>query len=136
MFKRYSWYCILPAAKFDAELLRDLIHGLRAPEKRLPRKRFHFQLAAEAVSNSLGGFDHNAVSPFGLLNDLPIVICKRCVDMKNSYLYMGGGKVDVKLGISVSDFLRSTGAIVGTVSTLRKVILCTSSKHDTSSCPS
>ena len=96
---------------------------MRSPENRLPRKRFHFQLATEAVSSSLGGFDHNAVSPFGLLNNLPIVVCKRCVDVKYPYLYMGGGKVDVKLGISVSDFLRSTGAYVGTVSTLRKVIL-------------
>jgi prolyl-tRNA editing enzyme YbaK/EbsC (Cys-tRNA(Pro) deacylase) len=96
---------------------------LRPLEKRLPRKRFHFQLAAEAVSSRLGGFDHNAVSPFGLLTDLPIVVCKRCIDLKFPYLYMGGGKVDVKLGISVSDFLRSTGAIVGTISTQRKVLL-------------
>lgn len=95
------------------------MHGLRAPEFRLPRKRFHFQLASEDVSNSLGGFNHNAVSPFGLLTDLPIVICRRCLDVRPPYLFMGGGKVDVKLGISVSDFLRSTRALVGNVSVQR-----------------
>lgn len=106
-------------AKFDAELLRDLVHSLRAPDSRLPRKRFHFQLASQDVSNALGGFDHNAVSPFGLLTELPIVICSRCLDVRPPYVFMGGGKVDVKLGISVSDFLRSTNAIVGKVSVRR-----------------
>ena len=96
-----------------------MIYGLRAPDSRLPRKRFHFQLASENVSNALGGFDHNAVSPFGLLTELPIVICKRCLDVRPPYLFMGGGKVDVKLGISIGDFLRSTNAIVGEVSVRR-----------------
>ena len=106
-------------AKFDAELLRDIVHRMRKPEHRLPRKRFHFQLAPESISNSLGGFEHNAVSPFGLLTDLPIVICERCTNVKPAYLFMGAGRIDVKLGISVSDFLRSTQAIVGTVSVQR-----------------
>ena len=106
-------------AKFDAELLRDLIHSLRPPEKRLPRKKFHFQLADEHESNKLSGFNHNSVSPFGLLTSIPIVICTNCTTIKPSYLYMGGGEVDIKLGISVSDFLRSTKAIVGVVSSPR-----------------
>lgn len=107
------------AAKFDAELLRDLIHGLRAHENRLPRKRFHFQLADEKLSNILSGFNHNGVSPFGLLTPIPIIICSRCLAVKPPYLYMGGGEIDVKLGISVCDFLRSTGAIVGEISSRR-----------------
>lgn len=106
-------------AKFDAELLRDLVHRLRKPEHRLPRKRFHFQLAPEYISTSLGGFEHNAVSPFGLLSDLPIVICERCIHVKPPYLFMGAGRIDVKLGISIGDFLRSTEAIIGTVSAQR-----------------
>jgi prolyl-tRNA editing enzyme YbaK/EbsC (Cys-tRNA(Pro) deacylase) len=107
------------AAKFDAELLRDLIHGLRPAASRLPRKRFHFQLADEEVSNKLSGFSHNAVSPFGMVSDIPIVICRRCTEVQPAYLFMGGGEVDLKLGISVSDFLRATNAIVGELSTPR-----------------
>ena len=106
-------------AKLDTDLLVDLVHSLRPPEKRLPRKRFHFRLAPEAVSDALSGFIHNGVTPFGMLHDVPIVICKNCLDVQPAYLFMGGGKVDVKLGISAADFVRSTNAIVGKVSSLR-----------------
>lgn len=106
-------------AKFDAELLKDLIHSLRAPSDKLPRKRFHFQLAKEEDSARLTGYKHNAVSPFGLVEDIPIVICKNCVEMSTPYLYLGGGKVDVKVGLSVHDFVRSTKPIVGVISRAR-----------------
>lgn len=106
-------------AKLDTELLVDLIYSLRPPERRLPRKRFHFRLANEADNDRLSGFTHNAISPFGMLENIPIVICKNVVDVQPSYIFMGGGKVDLKLGISVADFLRSTNAKVGRVSNLR-----------------
>ena len=34
---------------------------------------------------------------------------------------MGGGEVDVKLGLPVSDFIRATGALVADVSEPRQV---------------
>ena len=106
-------------AKLDTELLVDLVYSLRPPETRLPRKRFHFRLAPEAVSDRLSGFIHNGVTPFGMLHDVPIVICRNCLDVQPAYLFMGGGKVDIKLGISAADFVRSTDAIVGKLSSLR-----------------
>lgn len=59
-------------------MLRDVIQALRKPDEgRLPRKRFHFQLAPEDVNARITGYAHNAVSPFGLMNSIPIVICSR-----------------------------------------------------------
>ena len=84
-------------AKLDTDLLVDLIHTLRPPTSRLPRKRFHFRLAPEHVSDTLSGFQHNGVSPFGMHQDIPIVICSHCLDVQPSYLFMGGGKVDIKV---------------------------------------
>lgn len=71
------------------------------------------------MSNRLTGFYHNGVSPYGLLTDIPVVLCNECLNISPSYIYMGGGKVDVKLGVSVKDFIRSTNAIVGKVSIQR-----------------
>lgn len=115
-YSRYYCVIIQYEAKFDAELLRNLIHKLRDPGDRLPRKRFHFVLADEEISHLLTGFNHNAVSPFGLLSKIPIVICSQCCQVNPSYIYLGGGDVHVKLGISIEDFKRSTNAIVGRVS--------------------
>ena len=54
-----------------------------------------------------------------MLENIPIVVCKNVVEVQPNYIYMGGGLVDVKLGISVQDFLMSTNAFVGTISNLR-----------------
>ena len=103
-------------ARFDSDLLRDLIHSLRPIDQRLAKRRFNFRMASEDKNNELTGYYHNAVSPFGLAYNLPIVICKRCVELDPSYLYLGGGEVDVKLGISVSDLIQGLKPIIGKIS--------------------
>jgi hypothetical protein len=51
------YYCVVVqyAARFDAELLRDVICNQRSGADKLSRKWFHFQLATEEVSDSLSG---------------------------------------------------------------------------------
>jgi prolyl-tRNA editing enzyme YbaK/EbsC (Cys-tRNA(Pro) deacylase) len=112
------YYCVIVqyAAKFDAEMLRDVIHELRKPEDRLSRKKFHFQLAPEEVNDKLTGFTHNAVTPFGMMSKIPIVLCKRCLDMEPKFMFFGGGKVNVKLGMSIADFRRALNPIVALIS--------------------
>lgn len=36
-------------------------------------------------------------------------------DIKPNYLWLGGGEVDLKLGISVQEFLKYTGAYVADI---------------------
>lgn len=109
----------LSTAKFDAEKLRTVIHELRQPSDRLPKKRFHFNLADENLSYLLTGFGHNAISPIGSLVSIPTIICCRCTELRSSYLFLGGGEVDLKLGIHVSDLIQATRAIVARISDAR-----------------
>jgi hypothetical protein len=45
-----------------------------------------------------------------------MVISSECMSVANpSILYLGGGKVDVKLAIPLQDLVRATGAIVGNI---------------------
>ena len=63
---------------------------------------------------------HNAVTPFGMLTpDIPVVLCTRCTEVNPRYIYLGGGQVDVKLGLPLADFIRATNPIIATVSHLR-----------------
>lgn len=103
------------AAKINVMSLRTLIHELRPAEERLPKKRFHFQLASDADNDRLSGYKHNAVTPFALRVPLPVVICKRCLTAEPPILYLGGGKTNVKLSIPVADLIAATDAIVGEV---------------------
>lgn len=108
-------YVTLCTAKINVMSLRTLIHELRKPEDRLSKKKFHFQLANDEDSFTLSGFGHNAISPIGLMQAIPVVICRRCLGIKNGIIYLGGGKVDVKLALPVADLIRGTNAIVGDI---------------------
>jgi len=110
------YYCVVVQyeAKIDLELVTKLIISLREPGKdRLNKKKFNFQLAPEDVSDKLTGFIHNGVSPFGMKTPLPIIVCERCVQVEPSVLWMGGGHPNLKLCLSISDFLKSTNAVHG-----------------------
>jgi hypothetical protein len=104
------------ASRFDAELLRDVIHVLRQPSNRINRSKFHFKLASEEDSYRISGFKHNAISPYGLLIDIPFVICSRILETAPDIFYMGGGRVDVKLAVPTKDFIRSKNPIIGRIS--------------------
>mmetsp|Transcript_8803 Transcript_8803/g.14999 ORF Transcript_8803/g.14999 Transcript_8803/m.14999 type:complete len:221 (+) Transcript_8803:60-722(+) len=116
------YYCIVIQYehKLDAEKLRDFVLALKPPGERLPRKRYHFHLAPEKVNDEMTGFFHNAVCPFGLSTPIPVLLCASCLQLSPPFLWMGGGEVNVKLGIPVSDFIRATGAFVADVSDPRQ----------------
>lgn len=109
-------HVIVNEEKLDSELLRDFVHSLREVSSRIPKKRLRFQLASEADSFRLSGYAHNAVTPFGMTERVPVIVCKRITQIPYNAIFLGGGDVNVKLGLSVSDLIRSTGAIVGEIS--------------------
>lgn len=112
------YYCIIVQyeARFDSDMLRDLIHSLRPVPERLAKRKLNFRLAKEEANARLSGFTHNAVSPFGLAAPLPVVLCRSITELKTPYVYLGGGEVDVKLGIPVPDLVRALDPIVGLIS--------------------
>eukprot|EP01039_Chlorochromonas_danica_P008150 gene8149-8992_t len=116
------YYCVIIqyVAKINITALRNLIHSLRLPASRLSKNSFNFQLAPDAKSYELSGFEHNALAPFGLKESrIPIVICSRCLALQPALLYLGGGHVDAKLLLPVNDLVTATNAIVGLVTDLR-----------------
>ena len=117
---RYYLLVVQYNAKFSADKLRLFVTGLRpaSDPTRLTRSRCNFQLAGDG--EELTGFFHNAVCPFGLLNKIPVVLSTACVQVSPRYLYMGGGAVNIKLGMTTADLLASTAAVVGDVSEPRE----------------
>ncbi len=54
-----------------------------------------------------------------LIGNVPIVLCNRVAAVSPSFIYLGGGEVDVKLGLSLEDFKRLCDPIIGSVSDAR-----------------
>ena len=100
------------------------------------KKKYHFQLASNEDSYRLTGYQHNAIAPLAFtyhrhdddeeeynknhnhvspIPTIPVIICKKCVNLYPLHIFLGGGKIDVKLSMSITDLIRVTHAIVGDV---------------------
>jgi len=76
-------------------------------------KCFHFRLAPEELAVNLTGFVNNAMTPFFTAegaSHLPIILSEAITDLKPAYLWMGGGRLSLKMGISVAEFTQFFGA--------------------------
>jgi len=81
-------------------------------EKKLSRKCFHFRHADESVAHELTGYGYNAITPFLMKTEIKVVLSKAITELKPRYFWMGGGEVDLKLGMSVEEFLQVCNPIV------------------------
>ena len=91
-------------------------------EKHVGRKFYKFRLAEEEDAYSMSGYKYNAITPFFMQdNSLKIIISDNIVrDLKPAYFWLGGGRVELKMGISVEEFMGYFGkdrVIVGNIST-------------------
>ncbi|KAH8938646.1 hypothetical protein BDL97_16G094500 [Sphagnum fallax] len=102
--KNSKYYVIVVqyTARLNAEKVRQFVHSLN--EGRIPKKRFNLRLAPEEESNRLTGFEHNAVTPIGMRTDIPVILSDAIVKLEPDYFWLGGGEVDLKLGIKTLDF--------------------------------
>ena len=48
---------------------------MKPAESQLSKKKFNFQLADEQTSFELSGFKHNAVTPIGMRQPVPVGVC-------------------------------------------------------------
>ena len=115
------YYCVVVqyVAKFNAEKLRKAVQDLRPEGSRIPKKHFHFRLAPEEASNRLTGFMHNAVTPFGMQTQIPVVLASAIDQVEPSFIWMGAGDVDLKVGMTTEHFKRALAPLVVDVSDSR-----------------
>ena len=71
---------------------------------RIGIKGFKFRLAEDKDMEELSGYRFNAVTPFFMTNEtLPVVIDGPIAELSPEYIWMGGGRVSLKLGVSIPD---------------------------------
>jgi prolyl-tRNA editing enzyme YbaK/EbsC (Cys-tRNA(Pro) deacylase) len=103
----------------DIRKLTNAIRSLKPVKERLDYSRFDFRVADTVDNDRLTGYSYNSVTPFGLLEKVPILLSDAVVPHK--FFWMGGGHVHLKLGMAVADFVQTTDAIVADISRPRNV---------------
>uniref|UniRef100_A0A0E0K389 YbaK/aminoacyl-tRNA synthetase-associated domain-containing protein n=1 Tax=Oryza punctata TaxID=4537 RepID=A0A0E0K389_ORYPU len=92
-------------ARLNADSIKNFIYALN--EKQIPKKRFNMRLAPEEESLKLTGFVHNAVTCIGMETDIPVIIDEAITKLDKDFFWLGGGEVDLKLGVRTSQFLNA-----------------------------
>ena len=94
-------------ARMNAEKIMKFMKDYQNSQspKKLSRKCFHFRLADEGVARELTGYGYNAITPFLMKTKVPVLLSKSVLELTPQYFWMGGGEVDLKLGMSVEEFI-------------------------------
>lgn len=109
-------------AAINNKKLCSEVRGLRELANRLDPSKFDFRVASEEDNARLTGFSHNAVTPFGMKANVPIILSKGIVNCRDmpQFIWMGGGHVHCKIGVSVHDFISSMSPFVLDISDPRE----------------
>jgi len=107
------YFCVI---QYSARLHNDKIgHAIRRlyPEvSRPPSKNFNFRWTEPEVSVELSGQPFNGVTPLGSKHKVPVILSHKIAQLPESFLWLGGGEVDLKWRISVADFVKYFDPII------------------------
>ncbi|KAK9984657.1 hypothetical protein SO802_034182 [Lithocarpus litseifolius] len=100
---KYYVVVIQYTARFNAETVKNFLYLLN--NSQIAKKKFNLRLAPEETSVKLTGFEHNAVTCIGMKTDIPVILDEAIVKLNPDFFWLGGGEVDLKLGIRTSEFI-------------------------------
>ncbi|KAL9817756.1 putative ybaK/aminoacyl-tRNA synthetase-associated domain-containing protein [Arabidopsis thaliana] len=100
---KYYVVVVQYTARFNAEAVKQFLYSLN--EGKIPKKRFNLRLAPEETSIKLTGFEHNGVTCIGMKTNIPVILDEAITKLKPDFFWLGGGEIDLKLGVRTSEFL-------------------------------
>ncbi|KAK3429018.1 hypothetical protein EUGRSUZ_E00435 [Eucalyptus grandis] len=100
---KYYVVVVQYTARLNAEALKNYLYALN--DGKVPKKKFNLRLAPEETSLMLTGFEHNAVTCIGMKTEIPVILDEAIVKLNPDFFWLGGGEVDLKLGIRTSQFI-------------------------------
>ncbi|KAF2299025.1 hypothetical protein GH714_030065 [Hevea brasiliensis] len=104
-FKNSKYYIVVVqyTARFNAETVKNYLYTLN--DGKIAKKKFNLRLAPEETSAKLTGYEHNAVTCIGMKTEIPVILDEAIVRLNPDFFWLGGGEVDLKLGINTSEFI-------------------------------
>lgn len=108
-YKRYYMCIVQYTNEFNAEKIIKVLRKRQNDncEEKLSKKYFHFRLSKEEVAFDMSGYYFNCITPFLMkCSDMEILFPQNLLKIYPYYFWVGGGEVELKVGISVEDFFK------------------------------
>ncbi|KAK4338273.1 hypothetical protein RND71_042760 [Anisodus tanguticus] len=121
---KYYVVVVQYAARFNAEAVKNFLYTLN--DGKIAKKKFNkvdvlvqvlgyevdhlptvylVRLAPEETSAKLTGYEHNGVTCVGMRTDIPVILDEAITKLNPDFFWLGGGEIDLKLGIRTSEFI-------------------------------
>jgi len=91
-------------AKLQKEKLTDAVRRMEGSNA-VGKKQYSLRMVAQEVSDSLSGFQHNAVTPIGMATPVPVLLSEKIKRLPGGEVWLGGGEVDLKLRFEVAELV-------------------------------
>ncbi|KAL8539803.1 hypothetical protein ACS0TY_001415 [Phlomoides rotata] len=104
--RNYSKYYVVVVqytARFNAETVKNFLYTLN--NGKISKKKINLRLAPEETSCYLTGYEHNGVTCIGMKTDIPVILDEAIVKLNPDFFWLGGGEIDLKLGIRTCQFI-------------------------------
>ncbi|KAL8153785.1 hypothetical protein V2J09_011545 [Rumex salicifolius] len=101
---KYYIVVVQYTARFNAEMVKNFLYSIN--NGKVPKKKINLRLAPEEISANLTGYGHNAVTCIGMKTNIPVILDEAITKLSPNFFWLGGGEVDLKMGIQTSDFIR------------------------------
>lgn len=74
-----------------------------AGSKAVGKKQYSLRMVSQEVSDQLSGYTHNAVTPFGMAQEVPLLLSDKIKALPEGKLWLGGGEPDLKMRVDVAE---------------------------------
>ena len=112
IYQKYYLTIVQYVSEFNAEKIAKLLRSYIAEKYniQLTKKQVHFRVAKKEVAYDMTGFSFNSIGPYLMKSeDLLIIFPSKLYDIYPQYFYLGGGELELKVGVCIDDFMRIFG---------------------------
>lgn len=112
IYKKYYLTVVQYVSEFNAEKIAKLLRNYIGEKYgiKLNKKKVHFRVAPKEVAYDMTGFNFNSIGPYlWKSNDMMIIFPSSLYNIYPQYFFLGGGELELKVGVCVDDFMRLFG---------------------------
>ena len=112
IYQRYYLLIVQYVSEFNADKITKLFRNYIAEKYdiKLTKKQIHFRVAKKEVAYEMTGFSFNSIGPYLMKStDLLIIFPSKLYEIYPQYFYLGGGELELKVGVCIDDFMRLFG---------------------------
>ena len=112
IYQRYYLTIVQYVSEFNAEKIARLLRSyiLDKYDIKVSKRQIHFRVAPKNVAYDMTGFSFNSIGPYLMKSkDLLIIFPSKLYDIYPQYFFLGGGELELKVGVNIDDFMKLFG---------------------------